>query len=207
MKEDNNNNNNNEIISPTKAEDMALISRALNGEQGAYEKLMKKYYQLIHNLIFRMVFRKEDVEDLVQESFIKAFNSLEKFDAQYAFSTWLFKIATNNCIDYLRKKKLSTFSIDKDMSSDDDDMKFEIPDSNYIPDTGIIDSERKVLIEMAINSLPEKYKRVILLRHTEDMDYEEIAKKLKLPLGTVKAHIFRGRELLNKFLKDRISNY
>jgi len=203
MKED----NNNEIISPTKAEDMILITRALEGEQGAYEKLMKKYYQLIHNLIFRMVFRKEDVEDLVQESFIKAFNSLEKFDTQYAFSTWLFKIATNNCIDYLRKKKLSTFSIDKDFSSDDDDMKFEIPDSNYIPDTGIIDAERKVMIEKAIDSLPEKYKRVIILRHSEDMDYEEIAVKLKLPLGTVKAHIFRGRELLNKYLKDRISNY
>ena len=168
---------------------------------------MKKYYQLIYNLIFRMISRKEDVEDLTQEAFIKAFNSLQNFDKQFAFSTWLFKIATNNAIDYLRKKKLNTFSIDRDIESEESDFKFEIPDHENKPDRVIIEDERKKILDEAIESLPAKYKEVIILRHKLDKEYEEIAKELKLPLGTVKAHIFRGRELLNKYLKDKIKHY
>lgn len=196
-----------ENISKTKSDDNILINKALAGDQTAYEKLMKKYYQLIYNLIFRMISRKEDVEDLTQEAFIKAFNSLQNFDRQFAFSTWLFKIATNNAIDYLRKKKLNTFSIDREIESEESDFKFEIPDVENKPDRVIIEDERKKILDEAIESLPPKYKEVILLRHKMDKEYEEIAKELKLPLGTVKAHIFRGRELLNKFLKDKIKNY
>ena len=195
-----------ENISKTKSDDNILINKALAGDQTAYEKLMKKYYQLIYNLIFRMISRKEDVEDLTQEAFIKAFNSLQNFDRQFAFSTWLFKIATNNAIDYLRKKKLNTFSIDREIESEESDFKFEIPDNENKPDRVIIEGERKKILDEAIESLPPKYKEVILLRHKMDKEYEEIAKELKLPLGTVKAHIFRGRELLNKFLKDKIKN-
>jgi len=191
----------------SKSEDIILIDDAIAGKQEAYERLMNKYKQLIYNLIYRMIRNKEDVEDLTQEAFIKAFNSLEKFDKQFSFSTWLFKIATNNCIDYLRKKKLHTFSIDKDISNDDDDYQFEIPDNERIPDKNILDKERKKILEDAIESLPSKYKSVILLRHRDEKDYEEIAKKLKLPLGTVKAHIFRGRELLNKYLKDKLGTF
>lgn len=193
--------------SKTKNDDNILINKALEGDQASYEKLMKKYYQLIYNLIFRMISRKEDVEDLTQEAFIKAFNSLQNFDRQFAFSTWLFKIATNNAIDYLRKKKLNTFSIDKEIESEESDFKFEIPDIENKPDRVIMEDQRKKILDEAIESLPPKYKEVIILRHKLDKEYEEIAKELKLPLGTVKAHIFRGRELLNKFLKDKIKNY
>ena len=193
-------------VSNSKQEDQKLISDALKGSQGAYDRLMKKYYRMIYNLIFRMIRREEDTEDLTQEAFIKAFNSLDRFDNQFAFSTWLCKIATNNSIDYIRKKRLQTFSIDKEIEGKDDDFKFEIPDVNYIPDKEIIARERSKLIHEAIESLPEKYKKVILLRHSEDLDYEEIAKKLKLPLGTVKAHLFRGRELLNKYLIEKIKH-
>ncbi len=195
------------IPSKSKIEDIALIDEALQGNQAAFEKLMNKYYQHIYNLIYKMIFKKEDVEDLTQEAFIKAFNSLQNFDRQFAFSTWLYKIATNNSIDYLRKKKLSTFSIDKEIASEDSDFKFEIPDTEYVPDNKIIEEERKKIIDEAIESLPDKYKKVIVLRHKNEMEYEEIAEKLELPLGTVKAHIFRGRELLNKYLKHRIKNY
>lgn len=191
----------------SKAEDIILIDDAIAGKQDAYERLMNKYKQLIYNLIYRMIRNKEDVEDLTQEAFIKAFNSLEKFDKQFSFSTWLFKIATNNCIDYLRKKKLSTFSIDKEIGTEDDDFTFEIPDSERTPDKNIMDTERKRILEEAIENLPSKYKSVILLRHRDEKDYEEIAKKLKIPLGTVKAHIFRGRELLNKYLKDKLGTF
>jgi RNA polymerase sigma-70 factor (ECF subfamily) len=194
-------------ITESKSEDMRLIKQALKGNQSAFEQLMKKYIGYTRNLVYRMISNREDMEDLTQEAFIKAFNSLDKFDSQFAFSTWLYKIATNNCIDYLRKKKLHTYSIDKDISSGDDDMQFEIPDSNYLPDRDIIDDERKVILEKAIEQLPARYKKVILLRHRDELEYEEIAKKLKLPIGTVKAHIFRGRELLNKYLKNKIGNY
>ncbi|MDD5362159.1 MAG: sigma-70 family RNA polymerase sigma factor [Ignavibacteria bacterium] len=191
----------------SKFEDYELIDNAVKGDQSAYDKLMKKYYNLVHNLIYRMIYNKEDVEDLAQEAFIKAFNSLEKFDRQFAFSTWLYKIASNNCIDYLRKKKLNTISIDKEIDNEDDDLRFEIPDDEYKPDRAIMEDERKVLLEEAIASLPEKYRMVILMRHRDEKEYEEISKVLKLPLGTVKAHIFRGRELLNKYLKDKIIHY
>ncbi len=195
------------VPSKSKAEDIILIESAIAGDQSSYEKLMKKYYQMIYNLVFRMISKKEDVEDLVQEAFIKAFHSLRNFDKQFAFSTWLFKIATNNAIDYLRKKKLYTFSIDKEIESDDSDYKFEIPDIENKPDKHIMDSELRTILNEAIESLPEKYRQVIVLRHNKELEYEEIAKQMKLPLGTVKAHIFRGRELLNKYLKDKIKYY
>ncbi|MBK6507698.1 MAG: sigma-70 family RNA polymerase sigma factor [Ignavibacteria bacterium] len=195
------------VAGKSKAEDLILIEEALKGKQASYERLMKKYYQLIHNLVYRMISRKEDVEDLTQEAFIKAFNSLHNFDKQFAFSTWLFKIATNNAIDYLRKKKLATFSIDKDFDSEDNDMKFEIPDNEYKPDRLLIDEQMKIVLDQAIESLPDKYRLVIVMRHKQEKEYEEIAQELKIPLGTVKAHIFRGRELLNKYLKDKIKNY
>lgn len=195
------------IPNKSKAEDIKLIDEALSGKQSSYEKLMKKYYQMIFNLIYRMISKKEDVEDLTQEAFIKAFNSLQNFDKQFAFSTWLFKIATNNAIDYLRKKKLYTFSIDKEIQADDSDYKFEIPDHENKPDRHILDDQLKSILNEAIDTLPKKYKDVIVLRHKEEKEYEEIAKELKIPLGTVKAHIFRGRELLNKYLKNKIKNY
>jgi RNA polymerase sigma factor (sigma-70 family) len=191
----------------SRLEDYELIGNAIKGNQAAYDRLMKKYYKLVNNLIYRMIYNKEDVEDLTQEAFIKAFNSLEKFDHQFAFSTWLYKIASNNCIDYLRKKKLNTISIDKEIDSEDEDLRFEIPDNDYKPDRNILDSEKKKILEDAIASLPEKYKTVILLRHQDEMEYDEIAKKLNIPLGTVKAHIFRGRELLNKYLKDKMIHF
>jgi len=202
-----NNKEREEKTTASKAEDVILIKSALAGEQGSYDRLMKKYYNLIQSLVYRMIFNKEDVEDLTQEAFIKAFNSLHKFDREFAFSTWLYKIATNNCIDYLRKKKLTTFSIDKEISSDDDDLRFEIPDEEHKPDKRVMNEQREEIIKQAIDSLPEKYRKVILLRHKEEKDYEEIAEELDIPLGTVKAHLFRARELLNKYLKDKIGHY
>ena len=196
-----------EKISDSKAQDISYINQALAGEQSAYKNLMKKYSPYVKNLIFRMINQPDEVDDIVQDTFIKAFNALAKFDSQYAFSTWLLKIATNNCIDFIRKKKLQTFSIDKEISDEDSDFKFEIPDNNFLPDKQIISLQREKILNEAIDSLPEKYKKVIIMRHKEEKDYDEIAKELKLPLGTVKAHIFRAREILNKFLKDKISNY
>ena len=168
---------------------------------------MKKYHDAIYNLIYRMVRNKEEVEDLTQEAFIKAFNSLGRFNEEFAFSTWLYKIATNSSIDYIRKKKLYTMSINKPISQEDSDYSFELPDSTYEPDKFIIQRQKAKIIAEAIEQLPPKYKQVIILRHNEERDYSEIAKILKIPIGTVKAHIFRARELLSKYLRERIPHY
>lgn len=198
-------------VSPAKTEsrteDARLIQRALRGDQFAYKQLMKKYHDPIFNLVYRMIHDKQQVEDLTQETFVKAFASLKYFNEEYAFSTWLYKIATNSSIDYIRKRKLNTFSIDKPVAMEDSDFSFELPDTTYQPDKTIIQRQRTTLIEEAIEKLPEKYRKVIILRHTEERDYAEIAKILKLPIGTVKAHIFRARELLNKYLRNEMKHY
>ncbi len=191
----------------SKTEDTLLIQRALTGDQTAFSSLRQKYHDSIYNLIYRMIREKDEVEDLTQEAFIKAFASLSTFNDEYAFSTWLYKIATNNCIDHIRRKKLQTFSIDKPIESRDSDFAFELPDTGTGPDQALISSQRKKMLEEAINSLPEKYRQVIVMRHQEELEYQEIARILKLPLGTVKAHIFRARELLYKFLRDKMRNY
>jgi RNA polymerase sigma factor (sigma-70 family) len=191
----------------SRAEDSRLIVDALKGDDRAYKKLMAKYHDAIHNFIARMVHDREQVEDLTQEAFIKAFSSLRNFNEEFAFSTWLYKIATNNCIDYIRKKKLQMFSIDKPIESRDSDFTFELPSEAGEADEGLMADQRAELLRAAINRLPEKYRRVIHLRHVEEKSYEEIAKALKLPIGTVKAHIFRAREILYKQLRSRIRHY
>jgi len=191
----------------SRAEDSRLIQSALKGNSAAYKRLMKKYHDAIYNFIYRMVHDKQQVEDLTQEAFIKAFQSLASFNEEYAFSTWLYKIATNNCIDYIRKRKLQTYSIDKPIEAKDSDYAFELPDDSYEADKEVISNQRAKMLSEAITKLPEKYRKVIQLRHVEEKSYEEIAVMLKLPIGTVKAHIFRARELLYKSLKDKIRHY
>jgi len=191
----------------SRTEDAQLIRAALDGDQAAFKQLMEKYHDSIYHLIYRIIRNKGLVEDLTQETFVKAFASLKSFNEEYAFSTWLYKIATNSSIDYIRKRKLETFSIDKPLVSEESDYTLELPDTTYQPDKTIIQHQRTKLIEEAINQLPEKYKRVIILRHNEDRDYADIARILKLPIGTVKAHIFRARELLKKYLRDKIAHY
>lgn len=187
-----------------KKEDFAIIARAIEGDQKAYKELMTRYQSQIFSLMYRMIHSTAEAEDLVQEAFMKAFTSLQNFNYEYAFSTWLYKIATNNCIDHLRKKKLQTFSIDAPVSYKDTTYSIEIPDLTYYPDKEMMRNERNSIIKAAIDDLPEKYKMVIFLRHSEELSYEEISAMLKIPIGTVKARIFRAREMLNKFLKGKI---
>ena len=191
----------------SRREDLHLISAAIHGDQSAYRDLMKKYRDSIFNLIYRIIRDREQVEDLTQETFVKAFASLRNFNREYAFSTWLYKIATNSSIDYIRKKKLLTMSINKPISQEDSDYSFELPDSTWEPDKFIMARQKSKIIAEAIERLPPKYRQVIIMRHNEERDYAEIAKMLKIPIGTVKAHIFRARELLYKYLRERIPHY
>jgi RNA polymerase sigma-70 factor (ECF subfamily) len=187
-----------------KETDSTLINQAKSGDAQAYDKLLNKYRNSVYNLVYRMVRDIEEAEDLTQEAFIKAFNSLAQFNEDYAFSTWLYKIATNNCIDFFRKRKLQTLSLDKPIQYKDSEIHQEIPDPELNPEKSILASERSSIIREAIETLPEKYYTAIVLRHTEEKSYEEISEILRLPIGTVKARIFRAREMLNKALKDRL---
>ncbi len=188
-------------IEQRRAEDQKLIHAARNGDQKAYEALLNKYRNLVYHVMIKMVRNPQEAEDLSQEAFIKAFNALASFNEEFAFSTWLMKIATNNCIDYLRKKKLKTYSIDEPIQYKDERVKIEVPDKDPTPEKLLLTEERKALIDDAVQSLPPRYRHVIVLRHKEEKSYEDIAEILRLPLGTVKARIFRAREMLNKKIK------
>jgi RNA polymerase sigma-W factor len=181
-----------------------IIRQAIEGDQKAYAEIVERYRPQIFTLIIRMVKTREEAEDLTQETFIKAFHSLPSFNAEYAFSTWLYKIAVNNCIDYFRKKRLKTTSIDTPIMAKDGELPREFPDEgSQGPDSGLLDQERKSQIQSAIDNLPEKYRDAILLRHVQDKSYEEIADELHVPIGTVKVRIFRAREMLKKKLRDQ----
>lgn len=186
-------------------EDKRLIGLALSGDEKAYESLLNKYRNLVFSIMLKMARNKQEAEDLTQEAFMKAFSSLATFNDEFAFSTWLMKIASNNCIDFLRKRKLRTYSIHEPVQYKDEKIEIDIPDRDPTPEKTLIQSERSRMIEETIQALPERYRYVIILRHKEEKSYEEIAEIMNLPLGTVKAQIFRAREILNKNLKEALS--
>lgn len=188
--------------SESSLEDDHFVLKAIRGEQGAFKKLMDKYQKPLYYHVLKMVKNHEQVEDIVQESFMKAFSNLSSYNTNYAFSTWLYRITTNHTIDYLRKKKLKTRSIDEPVKAKDGEMQFQVV-GNSETDRKIIRKERKQILTDAILNLPDKYREVIEMRHLEELSYQEISDQLDLPLGTVKAHIFRAREMLYKALIDK----
>lgn len=190
-------------VSKNTKEDRALVTAAQKGENKAFETLLKKYRKSVYYLLLKMVKNADDAEDLTQEAFAKAFNSIEKFDSKFAFSTWLFRIATNNCIDFIRKKRVQTISIDSAIEGDDGStMHFDVRDNNLDPNEAMLKQQRKKYLNMAIERLPEKYRTLVHLRYFRELSYEEVAGELAIPLGTVKAQLFRARELLNQELKN-----
>jgi RNA polymerase sigma-70 factor (ECF subfamily) len=190
-------------VSQSAEEDKFLIQIALNGDAKAYERLMKKYQKSVYYLSLKMIRNAQDAEDLTQESFAKAFNSIESFDQKFAFSTWLFRIATNNCIDFIRRKKLQTMSIHNQLGNEDGtNIVLQIRDKDLIPDETFLKQQRREYLMLAIERLPERYQRLIDLRYFKEYSYEEVAEKLDLPLGTVKAQLHRARELLNNELAN-----
>lgn len=192
---------NNEEKKISNLNDIALVRKILSGAPNHYDDLQKKYKPVITNLIRRMIKDEDDIADITQDTFIKAYKALENFKFNYSFASWLFKIASNTCIDFLRKKRFDTISIERAGVSGDEEIYIDIPDSSTLPDLSLLARERRDAIKKAIESLPEKYREIIQLRYNEELEYEEIASRLKLPLGTVKAHLFRARKLLQYSLK------
>lgn len=186
-------------------QDFKLIDLAKEqGDQKAYAELMKRYKKPLYHTILKMVRNVDDAEDLTIEAFAKAFKSLHKFKKDYTFSTWLFRIATNNCIDFIRKKKLETTSISSSFRDDNgDDVGMDIKDINLNPQEEAIKSQKVEIMQVIITKLPPKYQTLVNLRYFRELSYEEIADELNAPLGTVKAQLHRARELLYDLVKDK----
>lgn len=191
--------------SASSKEDLTWLTAVQNGDYNIYGELVIKYNKPLYFYIFKIVRDQEIVDDLVQETFLKAFFSIHSFNPEYAFSTWLYRIASNHCIDFLRKKKLIIHSLDRPIEGKEGGMIADIQDRDSETDREIIFKERCAIIEEAIGRLPEHYRQVIQKRHLEERSYKEISDILDRPIGTVKAHLFRGREMLNKHLKDKKS--
>lgn len=183
-------------------DDQILIKKALAGNESAYRVLLNRHKEAIYRLIIKIVRNQEEARDLVQETFMKAFGSLSSYKCQYRFTTWLYKIAANSCIDFLRKRRLVSISLDQPLETKDGEVTIELADWTYNPEADLASRQKALSIDAAIESLPKKYREVILFRHKQDKSYEEIAQILNIPVGTVKARIFRARELLKKKLKS-----
>jgi len=189
-------------------EDELIIREILAGNVNAYATLQAKYKRIVSFLIRKMIRNETDVEDMVQETFIKAYAALPSFQFEYPFSRWLYKIASNRCIDHLRRKRFQTLSLDEPMSTRDGGELYMDPvDSAATPDVTLLAKERAEMLRDALATMPEKYREVVRLRHDEELEYQEIADRLGQPLGTVKAHLFRARKLLYKKLMRHGSHF
>jgi RNA polymerase sigma factor (sigma-70 family) len=197
--------NNSKQFSNKALEDFRLIDRALDdGDEQAFAELMQRYKMAVYHMILKMVRNVDDAEDLTIEAFAKAFKNLHKFKKDYTFSTWLFRIATNNAIDFIRKKKLKTLSLNTTFKNDSgDDVNIDVEDENLNPQQEAIKTQKIELVQMFVTKLPAKYQRLVKLRYFDELSYDEIAKELDAPLGTIKAQLYRARELMYELVKNK----
>ena len=189
-------------LSARAQEDYQFVQQAIRGSQKAYTVLMERYRNSIYHMMLKMVKNREDADDLTLEAFGKAFNKLASYEPRYAFSTWLFKIAINNCIDHIRKKRLKLLSIDDPIEPNSDhDFSSNIRSGALDPEERFIRKQRVKLMRTILSKLSLKYRLMIELRFFEELSYDEIAKELNIPLGTVKAQLFRAKEILYTLLQ------
>jgi len=182
--------------------DVRLVERAKKDDQAAYAQLMDRYREAIYYMLLKMVNNASDAEDLTIEAFSKAFKNLEQYSPNFAFSTWLFKIASNNCIDFIRKKRIDHISLDREIGDKNRASNIivdEVPD----PEEDLIKKQKAKLMRSVVTTLKPRYRDLVELRYFKEYSYDEIADELNLPLGTVKAQLFRARELLYNILKQK----
>lgn len=185
-------------LSPKAKEDLDLINKAKSGDQSAYESLLKKYRNSLYATVFKVVKIKDTAEDIVLETFAKAFLNLEEYNPKFAFSTWLFRIAINRSIDHLRNKKnLNTSSID-DYIKEESETTFASnilsPDND--PIQKLLNEEKIAFVKLIVEKLTPRHKRVVELFYYKDMSCEEIAKEINSTVNNVKAELFRARRVL-----------
>ncbi|MEM8524615.1 MAG: sigma-70 family RNA polymerase sigma factor [Bacteroidota bacterium] len=182
--------------------DYNLVQAAIAGNQRAYSELMNRYRTSVFHTMLKMVHNQEDANDLTIEAFGKAFRKLTSYAPHYAFSTWLFRIAINNCIDHIRKKRLQVLSIDEPIDSEgDQDYSANIRSNTLNPEEQYMNQQKVQMMRMVMGKLSEKYRLMIELRYFEELSYDEIARELDIPLGTVKAQLFRAKEMMYELLQ------
>jgi RNA polymerase sigma factor (sigma-70 family) len=182
-------------------QDVELVEKAKVGDQLAYGELLGRYRDAIYFMLLKMVNNPIDAEDLTIEAFGKAFKNIDQYAPNFAFSTWLFKIATNNCIDFIRKKRASHVSLDQTADGEDSLapsslIQSDVPD----PEAYMINQQKIKHMRKIVSRLKPRYRQLVELRYFKEYCYEEIAVELDIPIGTVKAQLFRARELLLNIL-------
>jgi RNA polymerase sigma-70 factor (ECF subfamily) len=192
-------------VNDTSVSDHELVTRAQQGSEKAYRELLGRFQRPVFSIIYRMIRDREQAEDLAQETFVRVFNNIDRYDPRYKFSSWIFKIATNLTIDWIRRKELDTVSIDGSRNAvtaeqiEATSITIASPDEN--PEELLEAKQLGEEIESAISKLRPEYRAAILLRHVDGREYQEIAEILSLPLGTVKTYIHRGRNELREQLQ------
>lgn len=187
------------VLSDKAKGDLLLVEEARKGNEKAFAGLMNRYRDSIYYMLLKMVNNSSDAEDLTIEAFGKAFRNLESYTPKFAFSTWLFKIATNNCVDFIRKKQLSPAPFDNQQDDLDNltvNLQSDMPD----PEESLINRQEIAALKDIVNQLKPRYKSLIELRYFKEYSYEEISSELKLPIGTVKAQLYRAKTLLYNIL-------
>lgn len=183
--------------------DLAVVERAKNGDEAAFAQLMDQYREPVYYMLLKMVKNTDDAEDLTIEAFGKAFNRIQQYSPSYAFSTWLFKIASNNCIDFIRKKRVHLTSMDHAYSTEDgQSVKIDVESGTMDPEETIIKQQKVKMMRNVVEKLKPRYRDLIKKRYFEELSYEEISVEMDLPLGTVKAQLFRAREFLANLMKN-----
>ncbi|MGV3467108.1 MAG: RNA polymerase sigma factor SigW [Heyndrickxia sp.] len=178
------------------------IKQVIKGDRNAYEDIVELFKDKVFQICYRMLGNRHDAEEVAQEAFIRAYLNIESFKQERKFSTWLYRIATNLCIDRLRRKK-PDYYLDAEVSGTDGlTLYSQIPSSERLPDVEVEHMELQEHIQQAIYRLPEKYRSVIILKYIDDLSLNEISEMMNLPLGTVKTRIHRGREALRKQLRN-----
>jgi RNA polymerase sigma-70 factor (ECF subfamily) len=181
--------------------DVELIEKAIRGREDGFEELVRRYQRPITGYVYRMLNNYDVSLDVTQEVFIKVYNSLEKYSSEYKFSTWLYRIAHNAAIDYMRRNSVSQQSLEAENADGTYQLQLESPQPT--PEQERERSEWRTEIETVVKCLPVVYRELILLRHTQDLSYDEIAEVTNLPLGTVKNRLFRAREMMREMFVER----
>lgn len=189
------------LMNPSTLADGELVLTAVSGREAAFEELVRRYQRPIASYVYRMVGDYDAALDLTQEVFIKVYNSLSRYRSEFKFSTWIYKIAHNTAIDHLRRHTVR----DQIMTSGGDVTRSEIAieSRRLTPEQESEREERRSEIESVVQSLPAAYRELIVLRHSHDLSYDEIAEVTGLPLGTVKNRLFRAREAMRDLLVPR----
>lgn len=185
--------------------DNKLIDKVKSGDNQAIAKLINLYKDKIYFLGYRMLGNKEEAEDICQETFIRVYTNIDKYDNKHKFSTWVYKIATNLCIDRIRKNKKTIFSLDNNGDDENIDWHSIVPDSGLNPEEETILNEQKHLIQVSFEKLPVKYRAIMTLRYVDELTLQEISEVLDLPVTTIKTRLHRGREhMRNNLLNENV---